>query len=91
MEIWCVPASSSSFSIVINCQPLVPSPLRMRNGLGTSGWQLITMEKLELEAGTHQISIGVREDGLGLDKICLSTFFLAPEELGPPASNRCLP
>ncbi len=63
----------------------------MRNGLGTSGWQWITMEKLELEAGTHQISIGVREDGLGLDKICLSTFFLAPEELGPQASNRCLP
>lgn len=63
----------------------------MRNGLGTSGWQWITMEKLALEAGTHKISIGVREDGLALDKICLSTFFLAPEGLGPEASNRCLP
>jgi len=63
----------------------------MRNGLGTNGWPWITMEKPELEAGTHQISIGVREDGLGLDKICLSTFFLAPEELGLQASNCCLP
>ncbi len=49
------------------------------------------MEKLALEAGTHKISIGVREDGLALDKICLSTFFLAPDGLGPEASNRCLP
>ena len=62
-----------------------------RNGLGTSGWQWITLEKFQLEPGPHTLTIGFREDGVGLDKIALSTFFFAPEGLGPEAANLCQP
>jgi hypothetical protein len=63
----------------------------MRNGLSTSGWQWITMEKYALEPGEHSVTFGFREDGFKLDKLCLSTFFLAPEALGPVAGNICDP
>ena len=62
-----------------------------RNGLGTSGWQWITLEKFALTAGPHTITVGLREDGLKLDKLCLSTFFFAPEGMGSSAQNGCGP
>lgn len=61
----------------------------LRNGLGTAGWQWITLGGFALEAGPHTLSIGLREDGLRLDKLCLSTFFFPPEGPGPQARNRC--
>ncbi len=51
---------------------------KMKNGLGTSGWQWITLDSLELKAGTHTLTVGSREDGFQIDKISLSTFFLPP-------------
>lgn len=63
----------------------------LRNGLGTSGWQWITLEKYALEPGPHSLTIALREDGLKLDKICLSTFLFAPDGMGPPAGEGCAP
>ena len=60
-----------------------------RNGLGTRGWQWITMEKHELESGPHTITIAYREDGFQLDKLSLSTFFLPPDGMGERAVNEC--
>lgn len=51
----------------------------MKNGLGTSGWQWITLDQLDLSAGDHKMTIGTREDGYQIDKISLSTFFLPPQ------------
>lgn len=62
-----------------------------RNGLGTSGWQWITMEKHDLKSGPHTITIGYREDGFQLDKFSLSTFFLPPHGMGGKAVNSCNP
>lgn len=59
------------------------------NGLGTNGWQWISLGKFKLSKGTNHISIGLREDGLKLDKLCLSTFFMPPSQLGPEAQNKC--
>ena len=61
-----------------------------RNGLGTSGWQWITMEKHQLESGPHTITIAYREDGFQLDKLSLSTFFLPPDGTGKQAVNACV-
>jgi len=60
-----------------------------RNGLGTRGWQWITMEKHQLESGPHTITIAYREDGFQLDKLSLSTFFLPPDGMGGKAVNEC--
>lgn len=62
-----------------------------RNGLNTRGWQWITLENFALEPGPHTFNIGLREDGLKLDKLCLSTFFFAPEGMGQPAETTCNP
>lgn len=60
---------------------------KMRNGLGTSGWQWLTLDKYALAAGPHALTIAFREDGLKLDKVSVSDFLFAPEGMGPPAAN----
>lgn len=55
-------------------------PFDMKNGLGTNGWQWLTLGSWELAAGEHTLTIAIREDGLQIDKISLSTFFFAPED-----------
>jgi hypothetical protein len=62
-----------------------------RNGLGTSGWQWITMEKHALESGPHTLTLAFREDGFQLDKLSVSTFFLPPVGMGDRALNSCDP
>jgi hypothetical protein len=62
-----------------------------RNGLGTSGWQWITMEKHALESGPHTLTLAYREDGFQLDKLSVSTFFLPPVGMGDSALNSCDP
>jgi hypothetical protein len=59
----------------------------LRNGLGTRGWQWLSLGNFALKAGQHTLTIALREDGLKLDKVCLSTFFFAPDGMGPPAQN----
>lgn len=63
----------------------------MINGLVTNGWQWMTLNNYELTAGGHTLTITYREDGAGLDKICISDFSLVPEEKGEEAVNICEP
>lgn len=58
---------------------------KMRNGLGARGWQWMTLDRHAMRAGQHTLTLGYREDGFKIDKICLSTFFMAPTGLGPAA------
>lgn len=53
-----------------------------RNGLGTNGWEWVTIQKSQLTAGDHTLTIGYRENGAKLDKIRISTNPFAPEGVG---------
>jgi hypothetical protein len=63
----------------------------MCNGLYTSGWQWLTLDKYELTAGEHTLTITYREDGAKLDKINISNYPNAPEGMGEEAENVCTP
>lgn len=80
----CPSADDDSLWLTINDGEFV----RM-NGLGTSGWQWIALNKFPLKKGRHQLSIGLREDGLKLDKLCFSTSLFPPSGPGPKAQNPC--
>ncbi len=52
------------------------------NGLTTSGWAWIKITSFVLTKGQHKITIGYREDGAMLDKICISSYGTAPTGFG---------
>ena len=52
------------------------------NGLTTSGWAWIKITSFVLKKGQHKITIGYREDGAMLDKICISSYGTAPTGIG---------
>jgi hypothetical protein len=52
------------------------------DGLTTSGWAWLKITSLVLTKGSHKITIGYREDGAMLDKICISSFGTAPTGFG---------
>lgn len=80
----CPSADDDSFWVSMDGQDFV-----MRNGLGTTGWQWVTVERYSLEAGDHTFTIGYREDGLKLDKLSLTNFIFPPDGLGTSAENLC--
>jgi hypothetical protein len=86
---WGVSRLIDGLELVPKDLPVDDAEFKMRNGLSTTGWQWITMEKYALEPGAHSVTFGFREDGFKLDKLCLSTFFLAPDAPGPAAVNAC--
>ena len=57
------------------------------NGLGTSGWSWVTLDKFPLKSGEHALTICYREDGAKLDKISISNDSCPPEGMGEPAAN----
>jgi hypothetical protein len=57
------------------------------NGLGTSGWSWVTLDKFPLKSGEHALTICYREDGAKLDKISISNDSCPPEGMGEPAVN----
>lgn len=59
----------------------------MQNGLGTSGWGWKRLTNVKLGAGDHTLTIGYREDGAQLDKICISNYPYAPQGMGDEAQN----
>lgn len=61
----------------------------MCNGLGTSGWQWLEMYNYALTSGEHTLTLTYREDGAKLDKICISSYSVAPTGLGEKAENFC--
>ncbi len=57
----------------------------MLNGLSTSGaWLWNNFLSAHFTAGQHSITIGYREDGAFLDKICITNYPFAPEGMGEP-------
>lgn len=61
------------------------------NGLGTNGWQWVSLGNYMLEEGEHTLEIGYREDGALLDKILVSNYLYTPEGMGEEAVNLCNP
>lgn len=57
-------------------------PFILCNGLGTNGWQWLKLASAVLTKGKHSITIGYREDGATLDKICISNYQFAPSGKG---------
>jgi hypothetical protein len=60
---------------------------KMLNGLGTSVWEWKRLTNVTLSAGAHTLTIGYREDGAQLDKICISNHPYAPQGMGDEAHN----
>jgi len=63
----------------------------MYNGLVTSGWQWLKYNDYMLTEGDHTLTIGYREDGTKLDKICITNSGIAPTGMGEEAVNLCTP
>lgn len=80
----CPSADNDSLWLKVN-----EGEFKRMNGLRTSGWQWIELGSHTLESGDHRLTIGVRENGIKLDKICLSTSIFPPSELGPKAQITC--
>jgi len=59
----------------------------MFNGLGTTGWEWQRLTHVPLDAGNHTLTIGYREDGAQLDKICISNYPSAPQGMGQEAKE----
>jgi len=53
--------------------------------LGTSNWQWKRLSNVTLSAGDHSLTIGLREDGAQLDKLCISNYPYAPQGMGDEA------
>jgi len=52
------------------------------NGLKTSGWAWMNLSSYLLTKGSHTLTIGYREDGACLDKLCITDFLVAPKGMG---------
>jgi len=52
------------------------------NGLKTSGWAWMNLSSYLLTKGSHTLTIGYREDGACLDKLCITDFLAAPKGMG---------
>ena len=63
----------------------------LNNGLVTGGWEWKKFNDYPLSEGAHTLTIGYREDGAGLDKICISGKPYAPAGMGDEAVNVCDP
>jgi len=61
----------------------------MYNGLVTSGWEWKSFGEYVLTEGEHTLTVGYREDGARLDKICISNSIYAPIGMGEEAENLC--
>ncbi|MDA3928750.1 MAG: endo-1,4-beta-xylanase [Prolixibacteraceae bacterium] len=62
---------------------------QMANGLTTSGWEWKILSNFYLSEGEHDLSIGYREDGALIDKICITNSYFPPVGLGEEAENKC--
>ena len=78
----CPSADDDSFWVKMD-----DGPFESHNGLGTSGWAWVKLDRFELRAGEHTLVITYREDGAKLDKVSSSNDVFAPVGLGEPAKN----
>lgn len=57
------------------------------NGLKTSGWEWMKFIGYPLTKGRHTLTIGYREDGACLDKLCITNYMVAPTGMGDADST----
>ncbi len=65
--------------------------LKLYSSKITEGWEWIKFTDLDLTAGEHTLTYGFLEDGVEIDKICISDFYYSPRELGDTAELLCVP
>ncbi len=88
----CPSAEDDSFWIKID-----DGAYTLNNGLGTTGWQWVSLSSMELTTGEHTLTIAYREDGALLDKISLTDYVYGPPDVfgvsgaGGTAVNQCTP
>ena len=58
------------------------SPFVSHNGLRTSGWEWVNVTSYLLTKGRHTLTIGYREDGACLDKLCITNYAVPPTGMG---------
>lgn len=80
----CPTADDDSFWSMID-----ENDAQMANGLTSTGWDWKVLGNFYMDKGDHVLSIGYREDGALLDKICITNSFSPPEGLGEEADNKC--
>ncbi len=73
----CPSADDNSFWMKLNNGAFVAV-----DGLTTSGWAWLKITSFVLTKGQHKITVGYREDGAMLDKICISSFGTLPTGFG---------
>ncbi len=74
----CATADDDSFWLKVN-----NGSFSMLNGLSTGGaWLWTNLLSANFSAGEHSITIGYREDGAFLDKICITNYLYAPTGMG---------
>lgn len=61
------------------------------DGLTTSSWKWTKLGAFDLTKGTHNLSIGICEEGTSIDKVSVSKFDFPPTNLGDVAVNICKP
>ncbi len=62
-----------------------------RNAFLTDGWEWKKMSSFTLTPGEHNLTISYAEDGIKIDKICISDFTYAPGLIGEEADVVCVP
>lgn len=82
----CPSADDDSYWVKLDDGPFV-----MCNGLATRGWEWILLTRQWLTAGEHTLTIAYRENGAGLDKLCITNDANAPTGMGEAAQKRCGP
>ncbi len=65
--------------------------LKLYSSQLTDGWEWIKSEDMELTAGEHTLTYGFQEDGVLIDKICITDFHYPPAEKGGTAQSICNP
>ncbi|MBL7969412.1 MAG: T9SS type A sorting domain-containing protein [Prolixibacteraceae bacterium] len=73
----CPSADDNSFWMKLDNGAFVPV-----DGLTTSGWVWLKITSFVLTKGQHKITVGYREDGAMLDKLCISSFGTIPTGFG---------
>lgn len=82
----CPTANDDSFWVKLDNGSFI-----MANGLTTSGWQWLELTSSALTAGDHTLTIAYREDGAKLDKLCITSYYSTPLDMGDDASNCVVP
>ena len=61
------------------------------DGSGTGGWEWRRLDNYSLTTGDHALTVAIGEEGVSLDKLCITPDTVAPTGTGKPSDRVCLP